>query len=876
MNYTLKSELGEGGMATVYLAEDHKFHTDVAVKMLKKEFVHNENIRKRFIAEARKMFKMSHPNIIKVSDLIDEGDTVAFVMEYVEGETLKEYIDRKGKLSDGEIKDLFTQMLDAVGYVHKQNLVHRDIKPSNFMIDLEGKVKLMDFGIAKTLDSSSAEYTITGTNQSMGTPMYMSPEQITETKIVSSQSDIYSLGVVLWQMVTGQKPYDIKTLSNYQLQTKIVNEKLPIANSIYDDIIQSTTEKNIDSRLNSCNEVINKIESLILKNINKSKISELNNIDQTILDKRIENDKDKIDGKHDTSNNSSGINFSKEQNNNFLNKNKKSNKKILKWSLGLFCIMLTSFLGYYFLIKVEEKKYLIGRVKNNNEEYKLGFIDVKGNWVIQPMFQSVREFHEGLAVAQINGKWGFIDTKGNWVIQPNFQWVDDFNEGLAGAEINDKFGFIDTKGNWVIQPMFEWASAFHEGLAPARINGKYGFIDSKGNWVIQPMFEWAYEFHEGLASARIKDKYGFIDTKGNWVIQPIFERLSWGGFHEGLAVAEINGKYGFIDTKGNWVIQPIFQTAWDFNEGLAAVEINDKFGFIDTKGNWVIQPMFEYLYSYVFDEGLTAARINNKWGFIDTKGNWVIKPMFKSAEYFNEGLARAQINDKYGYIDTKGNWVIQPIFDYWEDYNDSTAITTADIATQPKETKQVEFTSVMIGNQEWMTENLNVETFRNGDLIPEAKTDEEWIKSGINKRPAWCYYNNDPANGEKYGKLYNWYAVNDPRGLAPLGWHIPSDEEWVILNDYLGGWYKIAGLKLKSTSGWNSEPGNGTNESGFSGLPGGDRFTNGRFYSLGGAGSWWSSTEKNKIDALSHELFFGTSRGTGSKRRGLAVRCLRD
>ena len=112
-NYLLKSKLGYGGMATVYLARDNKFDSNVAVKMLNKEFVHNDNIRKRFLAEARNMYRMSHPNIIKVTDLVDDGDTVAFVMEYVEGETLKEYLERKGKLNDEEIKFIFLQMLEA-------------------------------------------------------------------------------------------------------------------------------------------------------------------------------------------------------------------------------------------------------------------------------------------------------------------------------------------------------------------------------------------------------------------------------------------------------------------------------------------------------------------------------------------------------------------------------------------------------------------------------------------------------------------------------------------------------------------------------------------------------------------------------------------
>ncbi len=93
----------------------------------------------------------------------------------------------------------------------------------------------------------------------------------------------------------------------------------------------------------------------------------------------------------------------------------------------------------------------------------------------------------------------------------------------------------------------------------------------------------------------------------------------------------------------------------------------------------------------------------------------------------------------------------------------------------------IQYNSVKIGNQVWMTENLNVDRFRNGELIPEAKTKEEWIKAGENKQPAWCYYNNDPSNGKKYGKLYNWYAVSDSRGLAPENWRIPSDKEWVLL-----------------------------------------------------------------------------------------------
>jgi serine/threonine protein kinase len=261
-DYTIKSELGQGGMATVYLAEHKTLGLPVAVKILAKEFAHNENIRKRFLAEARNMFKMGHPNIIKVTDLIEEGDTVAFVMEYIEGETLKDYLERKGKLNNDEIKTIFTQILAAVAYVHEQGLIHRDIKPSNFMISPNGQVKLLDFGIAKNTDTNSAEYTQTSTSQQMGTPMYMSPEQVNETKSVTAQSDIYSLGVVLWQMVMGQKPYDTKTLSNFQLQSKIVNENLALTNTNWDTSIQKATHKNLDNRYTSAQQFLNDLQNL--------------------------------------------------------------------------------------------------------------------------------------------------------------------------------------------------------------------------------------------------------------------------------------------------------------------------------------------------------------------------------------------------------------------------------------------------------------------------------------------------------------------------------------------------------------------------------------------------------------------------------------
>lgn len=189
------------------------------------------------------------------------------------------------------------------------------------------------------------------------------------------------------------------------------------------------------------------------------------------------------------------------------------------------------------------------------------------------------------------------------------------------------------------------------------------------------------------------------------------------------------------------------------------------------------------------------------------------------------------------------------------------------------------YKTVRIGHQVWMAENLNVGRFRNGDIIPEVKSDDEWREALTKHRAAWCYYSNEPANGAKYGKLYNWFAVNDPRGLAPKGWHVASGEEWLDLREYLGG-EETAGAKMKYTSGWmdnKGKNGNGSNSSGFAGLPGGARRR--AFYGLENNGMWWSSTENPPIYAWTASVYYHSDElsiyyhGTTD---GMSVRCIKD
>ena len=186
------------------------------------------------------------------------------------------------------------------------------------------------------------------------------------------------------------------------------------------------------------------------------------------------------------------------------------------------------------------------------------------------------------------------------------------------------------------------------------------------------------------------------------------------------------------------------------------------------------------------------------------------------------------------------------------------------------------YQTVNIGSQKWMAENLNVSTFRNGDPIPEVKTTEDWKKAGLKKQPAWCFYNNDPKNEAKYGRLYNWYAINDPRGLAPEGWRITTDSDWSQLISFYGG-DKIANKKLKSRSNWIGGRA-GTNESGLSINPGGLRFDSGDFGFIQEYGIYWSATAKDETTAFYRYFDYpegNISKFAHDKNHGFSVRCIK-
>jgi uncharacterized protein (TIGR02145 family) len=482
--YFVEHRLGNGGMAEVYRTKDTGLDVHVAMKVLKDEYTYQPFVRERFIKEGRLLFRLNHPSVVRVFDLIEETDFVAIVMELIEGETIEQYLKAGKRFSNDEIKRYFNKLLEAVQYVHTENLIHRDIKPSNVML-VNGNIKLLDFGIARDLQPDAA-LDETGTNIRMGTPIYMSPEQVRGDRGITSASDIYSLGVTLWHMVTGESLYNRQVLSRPDIEVAILRDALPLTNTHWDDIIQKATRK------------------------------------------------------------------------------------------------------------VPTKRF----------------------------------------------------------------------------------------------------SSAHEFLAamPAPDRQKPTFVNSNN---------WRKESILGVPE------------------------------EEATIVSGIQGK--------------------------------------------------------------------------------------KDA-----------------------------------------------------------FPSVQIGTQVWMTENLNTNTFRNGDIIPEAKSAESWRRAGERGEPAWCYYSNDHELGNKHGKLYNWYAVNDPRGLAPEGWRVSSIDDWHQLVTFLGG-EDIVGNKLKNPNVWIEQVGDGC--IGFDGFPAGYRDESGIFYESGTSCRWWLTNESDLYTAYYRGLYRKQEAlylFTGDKDAGFSVRCLKE
>ncbi|PLR97329.1 Stk1 family PASTA domain-containing Ser/Thr kinase [Bacillus sp. T33-2] len=241
--YKILDMIGGGGMANVYLAHDMILDRDVAVKMLRLDFANDEEFIRRFHREAQSATSLTHPNIVSIYDVGEEDGLYYIVMEYVDGQTLKQYIHQNAPLSVEETIDIMNQLTSAISHAHHNHIVHRDIKPHNILIDGNGIVKVTDFGIAMALSATS----ITQTNSVLGSVHYLSPEQA-RGGMANKKSDIYSLGIVMFELLTGRLPFSGESavsiaLKHLQTETPSIKRWNPNIPQSVENIVLKATAK---------------------------------------------------------------------------------------------------------------------------------------------------------------------------------------------------------------------------------------------------------------------------------------------------------------------------------------------------------------------------------------------------------------------------------------------------------------------------------------------------------------------------------------------------------------------------------------------------------------------------------------------------------
>jgi len=247
--------IGAGGMGAVYKARQEGLDRVVAIKILPEEFGHDVKFALRFTREARTLAKLNHPNIVAMYEFGNVADTYYFLMEYVEGSTLRDVVKSR-ELAPEHALAIVPYLCDALQYAHDKGVVHRDIKPENILMSVDGSVKIADFGLSRILGNESQQYSLTATHQVMGTPRYMAPEQLEGTHSVDHRADIYSLGVVIYEMLTGELPIGRFAAPSAKVE---IDVRL-------DDVVLRTLEKEPQRRYQRASQIKSDVQSITSSN----------------------------------------------------------------------------------------------------------------------------------------------------------------------------------------------------------------------------------------------------------------------------------------------------------------------------------------------------------------------------------------------------------------------------------------------------------------------------------------------------------------------------------------------------------------------------------------------------------------------------------
>ncbi|MFC0878874.1 WG repeat-containing protein [Saccharicrinis sp. FJH2] len=316
-------------------------------------------------------------------------------------------------------------------------------------------------------------------------------------------------------------------------------------------------------------------------------------------------------------------------------------------------------LAFILLTSCTNQDKIVSLVKYEN---KYGFIDKKGNWIIEPTFDSLGIFYDGYATSYQDNKMGKIDYKGNLIIDYKFDFIGNFENGLALVILNDSINYVDLKGELRSSINFWDGESFSCGLAPVQPeeDGKWGYINVTGELISTIIFDYAGDFKDNKAKVEIGEQEFLIDIDFN--IKDTIETTK--RIRNFPLIGNSDGNsLGKLNSRGDTIMTMNYKSFGYNQDDIFWFNNGKYYGLVDTTGKFLSETQYEYL-TYFSDNGLAIAKLNGKYGYIDKKCQTIINYQFEDSRGFKYGLAAVKKNDKWGFINEKGDFVIEPKYDY--------------------------------------------------------------------------------------------------------------------------------------------------------------------------------------------------------------------
>lgn len=545
-DYTVIKVLGQGGFGVTYLVEaDVKVgNIDVRAKFAIKEFFISSmcdrdetrkvvfsqpvadtvnKLKKSFLKEAKRLHQLGieHPHIVKINEIFEENNTAYYVMEFLEGNTLYDYVKNSGGISETATEAIMRPIIEAMAELHSKHLTHYDIKPQNIILSSGGpdgvRSVLIDFGLAKHYNKEGkATSTVAAEGYSVG---YAPIEQYAGFDKFTPQADVYSLAATMYFCLTGEDPAPAHKLKTDQVRQKLLD--LKVGTRMIDSIVHSLQMLGEERPANA-----GALHGELFG-------SDSTSSENTEKEEAIQNEEN--DSNRDQDDETDHKNESYRQ---------PSLITVLMCSVGialLYIIILfitspspTSEDSTDFETKVENSELNKSTAAVDKDSlilvkdgFKFGFSDTTGKLIIPCDFDHASKFSEGLAAVTKGNQHGFIDKTGKWVITGDYDFVDSFKDGTAVVGKNRKYGLIDKTGKIILPLQYDYVMNFSEGLAPVQIGDNWSYVDESNNVVLKVgKYRWAYPFNNGLARVEIETKNdlltGFINTEGKLFIPAIY------------------------------------------------------------------------------------------------------------------------------------------------------------------------------------------------------------------------------------------------------------------------------------------------------------------------------------------------------------------